>query len=200
MQQRRAMPEVPMKQLLLALLVVASQYGAASRAGAWAADPTGSATGLMQRLERTQWIGSGPKDAAHVVYVFTDTKCPFCNDLWKSLQQRPRDVQVRYIMVAVIAPESKAEAASILQSSNPAAALERQERRFGQDASSPEPTVSAATAETLDANQALMEALHIRGTPGLVYRDREGAAKVFAGAPDAHQLQTILATSAGSQR
>jgi hypothetical protein len=37
-----------------------------------------------------------------------------------------------------------------------------------------------------------MGALHIFGTPGLVYQDDHGQVKVFAGMPNDAQLRTIV--------
>jgi hypothetical protein len=37
-----------------------------------------------------------------------------------------------------------------------------------------------------------MAALHIFGTPGLVYLDEHNQVKAFAGMPDAAQLKTIV--------
>src|ERR1700755_2641361 len=106
------------------LLAVASL----SVAGAWVPAPQGSAVGLMQRLDRAKWIGTGAKSTERVVYVFTDPDCPFCNDLWKAMQKaRAPDVQIRYLLVAVIDADSKGKDAAILEAKDPVAALEKSE-------------------------------------------------------------------------
>jgi thiol:disulfide interchange protein DsbG len=177
---------------MLVLLAITALHVNACGAGNWVTPPGGSPTGLMQRLDRAHWIASGAT-TARVVYVFTDPNCPFCNDLWKAMRTaRAPDVQVRYLLVAVISPDSRGKDAAILESAEPAAALEKHERNYDKGGITPTATVQAATAETITANEALMGALHIYGTPGLVYLDEHNEVRVFGGMPDAKQLQAIV--------
>jgi thiol:disulfide interchange protein DsbG len=162
-------------------------------AGNWMAAPAGSPVGLMQRLDRADWIASGAKSSARVVYVFTDPNCPFCNDLWRAMQSaRAPEVQIRYLLVAVISADSRGKDAAILESADRAAALERSERSFASGGIAPKQTWRPATTETISVNEALMQALHIYGTPGLVYLDERAEVKVFAGMPDPEQLRAIV--------
>lgn len=162
-------------------------------AGNWTTPPTGSPVGLMQRLDRASWIAAGAKTSARVVYVFTDPDCPFCNDLWTALKTaKSPDVQIRYLLVAVIDADSKGKDAAILESKDPAATLERHERDYGRGGVAPKLTWLPATSETISVNADLMAALHIFGTPGLVYLDEHNQVKVFAGMPDPAQLRTIV--------
>jgi len=164
-----------------------------SEAGNWAPTPAGSPVGLMQRLDRAKWIAAGSKSAQRVVYVFTDPECPFCNDLWKALMTaRAPEVQIRYLLVAVIDADSRGKDAAILESKDPAATLEKHERSYGHGGIPPKPAVQPQTSETISANEALMAALQIYGTPGLVFLDENNQVKVFAGMPDAAQLQSIV--------
>src|SRR5689334_20235122 len=102
------------RALVLGLLALLANI---SIAGTWIAPPAGSPVGLMQRLDRAKWIATGAKSSERVVYVFTDADCPYCNDLWKAMQTaRAADVQIRYLMVAVIDADSKGKAAEILES------------------------------------------------------------------------------------
>ena len=162
-------------------------------AGNWAPTPAGSPAGLMQRLDRAKWIAAGSKSAARVVYVFSDPECPFCNDLWKALRTaRAPDVQIRYLLVAVIDADSRGKDAAILESADPAAALEKHERDYGHGGIPPKAALQPPTTETISVNEALMAALQIYGTPGLVYLDQQGQVKVFAGMPDPAQLRMIV--------
>jgi thiol:disulfide interchange protein DsbG len=148
----------------------------------------------MQRLDRATWIAAGSKSAERVVYVFTDPDCPFCNDLWKAMAMataRAPDVQIRYLLVAVIDTDSKGKDAAILESKDRAAAFEKSERDYDRGGIEPKATLLPATSETISVNQDLMAALHIFGTPGLVYLDDHNQVKVFAGMPDPLQLKAI---------
>jgi len=162
-------------------------------AGSWISAPQGSATGLMQRLDRAKWIATGAKSAERVVYVFTDPDCPFCNDLWKAMQKaRAPDVQIRNLLVAVIDDDSRGKDAAILEAKNPVAAFEQNERNYDHGGIAPKKTALPETNEIIGFNGDLMSALHIFGTPGLVYMDEHGQVRVFAGMPDEAQLRTIV--------
>ncbi len=163
-----------------------------SVAGNWVPPPAGSPVGLTQRLDRAKWIATGAKTQERVVYVFTDPDCPFCNDLWKAMRKvRAPAVHIRYLLVAVIDADSKGKDAAILEAKDPVAAFEHAERNCDHGGITPE-AVSAETNETVSLNGDLMSALHIFGTPGLVYQDEHGEVKVFAGMPDDKQLRTIV--------
>jgi thiol:disulfide interchange protein DsbG len=184
--------EVALKKLMVILLAITAAHINACGAGNWVAPPAGSATGLMQRLDRAHWISSG-STSTRVVYVFTDPNCPFCNDLGKALRTaRAPDVQVRYLLVAVIDADSRGKDAAILESADPAASLQKHERDYDKGGIAPKVTLQPATAETIAANEALMGALHIYGTPGLVYLDEHNEVRVFGGMPNAEQLRAIV--------
>lgn len=92
----------------------------------------------------------------------------------------------------MIDADSRGKDAAILESPDPAATLEKQERDYGRGGISPKGAVQPQTSETISVNEALMGALQIYDTPGLVYLDEHGQVKVFAGMPDRAQLQTIV--------
>ena len=185
--------EVPLKEIVAFTLCLVALCANISAAGNWVVTPAGSPVGLMQRLDRAHWIASGAKSSGRVVYVFTDPNCPFCNDLWKAMKEaRAPEVQIRYLLVAVINAESRGKDAAILESPDPAAALEKHERHFAGGGVAPKLALQPATNETVSVNEALMGALHIFGTPGVVYQDEHGEVKVFAGMPDAEQLRVMV--------
>jgi thiol:disulfide interchange protein DsbG len=185
--------EVAVKKLPIFLLCLIALGTDVCVAGNWAPQPAGSPVGLMQRLDRAHWIASGAKSSARVVYVFTDPECPFCNDLWKALKSaRAPDVQIRYLLVAVIDADSRGKDAAILESEDPAASLEKHERNYARGGVAPKATLQPATSETISVNADLMGALQIYGTPGLVYLDEHNQVKVFAGMPDPDQLRMIV--------
>jgi thiol:disulfide interchange protein DsbG len=182
-----------MKKLLALSLCLLALSTDMCLAGNWVATPPESTAGLMQRLGRARWISSGAKLTGRIVYVFIDPNCPFCNDLWKALKTaRARDVQIRYLLVAVINADSRGKDAAILESGDPAGALERNELSFADGGIAPKSDIKPATSEAISANEALMQSLRIFGTPGLVYLDEHYGMKVFGGMPDAEQLRAIV--------
>lgn len=78
-----------------------------------------------QSLEESHWIRDGDENAPRVIYTFTDANCPYCQQLWQ--EARPwvdaGDVQLRHIMVGILAPNSPAIAATILGADDPESAL-----------------------------------------------------------------------------
>jgi protein-disulfide isomerase len=185
--------EVAMKYFLVVMGLLLTLAASIGMAGNWIPAPQGSPVGLMQRLDRAKWIGTGAKSAERVVYVFTDPDCPFCNDLWKAMQKaRAPEVQIRYLLVAVIDADSKGKDAAILEAKDPVAAFEQTERNYDHGGIAPKKTALPETTQTIGFNGDLMGALHIFGTPGLVYQDEHGQVKVYAGMPDATQLAAIV--------
>lgn len=147
-----------------------------------------------KRLAKATWIAEGPADARRIVYVFTDTECPFCHRLWKAIQPdiKQGKVQVRYVLVAVIKPESLPRAAAILDASDPKAAFRRHESNYGHSPIQPEKTVPAATRKKLAYNTRLMSRMDIQGTPGIVYKDADGHIRLLQGMPPSSRLHTIF--------
>ncbi|WP_321943658.1 thiol:disulfide interchange protein DsbG [Paraburkholderia tropica] len=149
---------------------------------------------IWDRLAQTKWVAEGPASTRRIVYVFTDTECPYCHQLWTSVQPyvAQGDVQVRYIMVAVIAPASLNRGAAILEAKNPSAALVTHEQSFGHSPIAPEASVPEATKQTLLANTNLMLKLGVAGTPATVYRDAQGAVHLAQGALPPDVVKTVF--------
>ena len=145
-------------------------------------------------LARSTWIAEGSATPKRIVYVFTDTECPYCHKLWLATQPllAGGDVQVRNIMVAVIAPQSLNRAAAVLDSSDPLATLRQHENSFGHSSVKPAKTVTAATAAHIAANIALMEELDIHGTPSVIYKDSTGRVRMLPGMPSDDRLKAIF--------
>lgn len=150
--------------------------------------------GTWNSLEKSTWIAEGSPKASRIVYVFNDTECPYCHHLWAAIQPKlaKGDVQVRYVMVAVIAPKSEPRAAAVLDASDPAATLRQHEQHFGNSPVQPLAKVSAATAKKLDDNAALMDRLGVTGTPAVIYKDADGKIRMADGMPPPDMLDAIF--------
>jgi thiol:disulfide interchange protein DsbG len=150
-------------------------------------------------LERAKWIADGRDDAPRKVYVFMDANCKYCTNFWSNA--RPwvdsGKVQLRHIMVAVIAPTSAGKAATLLADPDPAQRLAGYERAhafgvarmmaggphhgFDDPKLPPMQDIPPAIASTLAHDEELMGALGLRGTPGIVYRGLDGGIAVRPG-------------------
>lgn len=145
-------------------------------------------------LGKASWIAEGATHPKRIVYVFTDTECPYCHKLWQATQPRlaDGDVQVRHIMVAVIAPQSLGRAAAILDDADPKAALHRHESAFGHSPIKPEASPGAATMRRIEANNALMDSLGISATPATLYKDDAGKIHRLDGMLDDDTLKRVF--------
>lgn len=116
-----------------------------------------------QLLGESHWIQDGDVNAPRVIYTFTDANCPYCRQLWQNV--RPwvdaGDVQLRHVMVGILAPDSPGKAATILGADNPAAALHA--HNHGDEvAASAQPR---EIEEQVYANNQLFEELGLYATP-----------------------------------
>ena len=145
-------------------------------------------------LGKATWIAEGSTSPKRIVYVFTDTECPYCNKLWVATQPflAKGDVQVRHVMVAVIAPNSANRAAAILDSADPKATLHQHEATFGHSTVVAEDAIPAATEKRIDANTQLMSKLGIQGTPATIYKDSAGKIHMLEGMLPQGQAKEIF--------
>lgn len=146
-------------------------------------------------LGKANWIAEGASKPKRIVYVFTDTECPYCHKLWQATQPllAGSDVQVRQIIVAVIAPKSLTRAAAILDAPDPEAALRQHENSFGHSTIQPLASVPAATRKRIGMNIALMEKMGLHGTPTTVYKDASGKIHILSGMPSDQRMKSIFA-------
>lgn len=149
---------------------------------------------VWPRLGRTHWIAEGAAHPRRIVYVFTDTECTYCHALWLAMQPylRQGDVQVRHILVAVIAPLSRTRGAAVLAADDPAAAMRRHEQAFGHSPVKPLASVPEPIEAQFNVNLRLMNGLDAFATPTIVYRDASGRLHMSLGTPDPMTLRAIL--------
>src|ERR1700719_3421568 len=160
-------------------------------------------TTLWLRVQRTTWVMQGARRPEHLIYVITDANCPYCHDLWLSLQPLyARGLQVRYVMVGIISSDSSGKAAAIIEARDPSAALDRNERQWSwlpddlRGGSPPIPRPKPATAAALKANEQLMHDLGVQGTPALIYRSCDHVMYVIRSAADPAKLKSIVSAAA----
>jgi thiol:disulfide interchange protein DsbG len=145
----------------------------------------------------------GARRPEHLIYVITDANCPYCHDLWLSLQPLyTRGLQVRYVMVGIISSDSPGKAAAIIEARNPSLALDRNERQWARlpdDLGGGIPPLQRpkpATAAALRANEQLMHDLGAQGTPALIYRSGDHVMHVIQSATDPAKLKSIVSAAA----
>ena len=145
-----------------------------------------------EQLERTRWIADGRADAPRKVYVFLDANCKYCTKFWSDARPwvNAGKVQLRHVMVGVIAPSSTGKAATLLADPDPAGRLAafEQAHAFGvvrmmaggphqslEDPNlAPLAPVPEALARALADNEDVMHGFGLLGTPGIVFRSPDG--------------------------
>lgn len=148
---------------------------------------------LWGMLGHSTWFAEGASKPARLVYVFTDTECQYCHQLWLALKKHlGNGTQVRNIMVAVIAPESLGRGAAVLSAADPAVSWRAHEEAFGHSTLMPLKTVGPALRAKLEANRVLMTRFKAVGTPVTVYQDGSGKVRMVQGVPDDQTLRAIF--------
>lgn len=140
---------------------------------------------IWKSLEKSTWIQDGDTNAKKIVYVFNDPNCPYCHTFWQ--HARPfvasGQVQLRHIMVGVIRPSSKGQAATILNSANPAEIFKQYNLSNGKNKLVEMKNIPKTLADQLDANTQLMDKYGFYATPAMVWKDASGEIQSQQGAP-----------------
>ncbi|RKG40876.1 thiol:disulfide interchange protein DsbG [Acinetobacter rongchengensis] len=140
---------------------------------------------IWKSLEKSTWIQDGKADAEKIIYVFNDPNCGYCHTFWK--QARPfvnsGKVQLRHIMVGVIRPSSKGQAASILNSSNPVEVFTEYNLANGKSKLKEMQSIPQDLSEKIDFNTKLMDKYGFYATPALIWKDSKGEIQSQQGVP-----------------
>jgi thiol:disulfide interchange protein DsbG len=153
-------------------------------------------TAAFAELEKSAFIAEGSmKNPKSVIYVFVDPNCPYCHLMWRAVQPyEAAGLQVRWIPVATLGPTSMPKAIEVLADPDKTAAFRRMEQNHGKPwkpaAASTEQS-QPAVAAAIRRNGELMDGFGIAGTPGVVWRDKQGKVQVKSGMPRLSELPSI---------
>lgn len=148
---------------------------------------------VWERLEQSHWIFDGDPDAPRVVYTFTDPNCPYCRQFWEAARPwvEAGEVQLRHIMVGILAANSPAKAATLLGAEDPAAALHA---HSGGGESITPAAQSREIEEQVYANNQLFDELGMIATPSTLFRDGERVDRV-QGMPGPERMIEVMGGS-----
>ena len=123
--------------------------------------------------------------AGPIITAYIDTNCTFCTQLWRNLRApiTAGQIRVRWAPVAIIAPDSRTRATTLLQSSRPLDVLAEHGQSGRPIAASPE---TPGTNQALDANNAMLKLLSANqspATPTLVVNTASGEPVIVRGLP-----------------
>ena len=146
------------------------------------------------RLEESHWIQDGDPNAEILVYAFVDPNCPYCHRFRTAAAPwiNAGKVQIRHIVVGVLARDSVAKASTILASKKPHGALIRTFETFRSGGIVPVHDASERGKSGVEANNRLMSELGVSATPGIYYKDGNGNVKMRLGLPPESEFQQIM--------
>lgn len=188
---------LPPRKLLTALFLGSMIFTTVSATAMAETSITPSA--LWSSLSRSLHITTGPQNYKRVIYVFFDPNCIYCHAFWEVADpvQKALHLDIRWVPVAFLKPNSMAKDAAILMAPNSAQAFEYNETHFHQSAEEGgiqgEATAPTGLIHAVLANNEMMETvLKNRGTPTIVYKI-DGKIKVQRGLPSSQSaIYTIL--------
>lgn len=158
--------------------------------------PQPDLTAAFRQLEKTAYIAEGSaRNPKSLIYAFVDANCPYCHYMWQAVQQYEAvGLQVRWIPVATLGPTSMPKAIEVLAATDKVAAFRRMEESHGKPWTPPAGVDEAsqpAIAAAIRKNGELMNSFGIAGTPGVVWRDKQGKVRIKSGMPRLSELPAM---------
>jgi thiol:disulfide interchange protein DsbG len=172
--------------------VVASNVQAAhatTAAPAWTVAQMQSASAVVE--------GASGSSVKSTIYVFMDPNCIYCHLTWKALQPyESAGLQVHWIPIAFLKPDSTGKAAALIQAQDAPALLKTLEANYSEKTESggiaPLASIPAATQAKLDANFNIFKNANFDGTPTIIYKKADGTWADVDGFPKLRTLPTLL--------
>jgi len=148
------------------------------------------------QLEKSAFVAEGSiQKPKSIIYAFVDANCPYCHFMWRAVQPyEAAGLQVRWIPVATLGPTSMPKAIEVLAAPDKTAAFRRMQENHGKPW---KPNVGKteqshpSVAASIRRNGELMDGFGISGTPGVVWRDKQGKVQVKSGMPRLSELPSI---------
>jgi len=137
---------------------------------------------------------TGPGTEPPAAVVFFDAGCPHCLRLWADARRQGGALRIRWIPVVLLAPKSARQAAALLRSADPVAAMDEHARSRANggdgiaDASDPD----AEETRALKENTAMLRAMDVRSVPATLHRDRAGRVGLTVGAMPASEIARLV--------
>jgi thiol:disulfide interchange protein DsbG len=138
---------------------------------------------LLQALQNAAGVDVGAASAPKL-YMVIDPNCPHCHATWQALRAAVFGGKLQVRLVPIDAqgnPDSERAAAQFLHTADP---LNAWDKYVGGDKTQLAGNPDAAVLGAVHSNRELIEAWHIDTTPYMVYRAKDGQAKIVRGEPE----------------
>ncbi|WP_322106201.1 thioredoxin fold domain-containing protein [Paraburkholderia sp. J41] len=188
-----------MKTLIRTLIAAAAVSMTVSAMAADGPEPSWLPATAATRFQGASAIVEGASGAnvKSTLYVFMDPNCIYCHLVWKALQPyEAAGLQVHWIPMGFLKPDSPGKAAALLEAKDGAALLKQLETHYSEKDESggiaPLANISFNDQTRLNANAQLFQDLGFDGTPTLIYRGSGGRWADISGLPKLSQLPGML--------
>ena len=191
---------IPRRPLVLALgaLALAPLAACSKKEDEAAAKPAARKPSGIEAYaiaQRGHGFTIGAVMAANTVYVFFDTTCPHCAELWTASQPLLNRLKMVWMPIGLLRPQSGPQGATILAAADPAKAMTENETSVlarGGGISVPSSLPDDIVQKVKD-NTGLFQQLQGDSVPLIVYRHAvSGEHGMYAGALDSAGLATLL--------
>lgn len=176
----------------LIMLAIGTAWIAISTEANAAANSQPVAETILKDIGTATVIAEGK--SPHVVYVFFDPNCPYCQQLYENTRPwvKQGKLQLRWIPTGTLTTTSRGKAAAILQAKDPLQAFHENEASYHEGGAIEEDLVSADTEKKLAVNEELLGRTEGGYVPAMLFRARDGTAKLVAGSPRKDKLKALL--------
>ncbi|MCA0177755.1 MAG: thioredoxin fold domain-containing protein [Proteobacteria bacterium] len=137
----------------------------------------------------------GSMMAANTIYVYFDTTCPHCAQLWQNSQPLLGQVKMVWMPVGLLRPQSLPQGATILASADPAAAMSAHEASVLAQGPgiTPAKDLPEAVLAQVRENTDILNKLGSTSVPLVVYRNgKTGEHGQTSGALDTDHLKGLV--------
>lgn len=144
---------------------------------------------IADNLAETTPIKEGRDDAPYKLIVVADPNCSACNYSYNAMKPfiDKGELQVNWILVYFVRPDSQAKAAAIMNAKDPGKAMAENEAGFDMKTEeggiAPLTDIPKPLLEELEGNMKFMHDTGISSTPTLIFYTKEGELKYISGAP-----------------
>lgn len=144
---------------------------------------------IADNLAEATPITEGRDDAPYKMIVVADPNCSACNYSYKAMKPfiDNGQLQVQWILVYFVQPDSQAKAAAIMGAKNPGQAMAENEMGFDMKTEEggikPLTDIPKPLLNELEGNMKFMHDTGISSTPTLIYYNKAGELKFISGAP-----------------
>lgn len=152
----------------------------------------------LEDLPAENLVIEGPMSAKRHVYIIVDLNCVYCYMLWKATRpylEKYDDVQIRWVVVAMLRKDSETKALHVFESDKPLETFTYYKSNFERKIQG-KADGSDKAKRIVAANTNLMRTMGYSGTPAVVYPDGEGIAREIKGMPKLPKLADVMGKKA----